>query len=254
MALIKQENYSTAPTPAGVIADQAVETQSWEAESTPTNTVIPPEYIPVSISEPVATLMPATTEGATPNPNITLTSSSPVLAALSEQGFEGLVLDWTSYPGIALKNEGVFIDIDGKDYGKEFLCRLQGSKQRWVYRANPVVDNKRDVAFSYDRISTQNNVLIADKKAEWAAQGKIVEEKEYLEVLVEMVAEGKAYDGEYRILSISPTSKGRFSGHVTKCATLGQGDPAAVITKVLVGAKVTKVQNPFYPWCFEVIK
>ena len=239
MALIKQNTTQVLPTTTtGVIAEQAVAAAVWD-EPTPQAVYEAPveqeTFHAVQASTPVA-------------------SASSTLTELSNQGFEGLVLDWTSFPGISLKTEGVFVDIDGKDYGKEFNCRLSGSKQRWVYRASPVLDNKRDVAFSYDRVTTQNGILIEDKKREWTAQGKIVEEKEYLEVLVEMVAEGEAYDGEYRILSVSPTSKGRFSGHVAKCAALGGGDPGQVITKVLVGAKITKVQNPFYPWAFEIVK
>jgi hypothetical protein len=191
---------------------------------------------------------------AVENLPVATVSAPSSLASLSTRGFEGLAFDWTSFPSISLKTEGQFEDFEGMVYGKEFTCRLRGSKERWVYRANPVVDNKRDVAFSYDRISTQNGILLEDKKREWIAQGKTVEEKLYLEAMVEMVSPGEAYDGEYRILSISPTSKGRFTGHAAKCAAMGGGDPGEVISKILVGTKITKVANPFYPWAFEVVK
>lgn len=176
------------------------------------------------------------------------------MIALANQGFEGLKLDWTSFPAISLKNEGVFEDIDGNNYGKDFTCRVQQSKTRYVYRAVPVLDNKRDVAYSYDRIQTQNGILIKDKKREWAAQGKTVEEKEYLELLVEMDAPGESYDGESRILQISPTSVGRISGQIRKAAMVGGGNPSNVIMRFMVGAKLTKVQNPYYPWTAEVVK
>jgi hypothetical protein len=184
----------------------------------------------------------------------TVSTNTGALAALEDRGFAGLAFDWTSFPSISLKSEGHFEDFDGQKYGSEFNCYLRGSKERYVYRANPVQDNKRDVAFSYDRVATQNGILLADKKKEWLAQGKIIEEKLYLEVMVEMNAPGEIFDGEYRILSVSPTSKGRFTGHAAKCAAAGNGDPGAVVTKVLVGEKITKVANPFYPWAFELVK
>ena len=171
---------------------------------------------------------------------------------LAEAGFEGLEIDWTSFPTISLKTEGVFVDIEGQDYGTSFDCRIMGSKKRYVYRAVPVQDNKRDVAFSYDKETTHNGKAVAEVMAEWKALGKHIEEKEYLEVMLEMVAPGESYDGEYRLVSISPTSKGRFSKHAMVAHARGNGDPSAVVTRISVGPKVTKVQNPFYPFHFEI--
>ena len=145
------------------------------------------------------------------------------------------------------------MDADGVDYGKEFHCILRGSKERYVYRAVPVLDNKRDVAFSYDRVTTQNGVLLADKRREWEAQGKTVEEKVYIEALVELYDPDGPNHGEYAILSISPTSKGRFTGHVAKAAAAGGGTPGNVITKVSC-LKITKVQNAYYAWQFDIAK
>jgi len=189
-----------------------------------------------------------------------VSGSSPrgnVLKELEEEGFEGLNIDWTSFPSISLKNEGRFEDFDGTIYGTEFNCKMIKSTTRWVWRGVPVEDNKKDVAFTYDRVRTQNGLLIDDVKANWIAQGKTPVEKEYLEVMVEMVAPGEPYDGELRILSVSPTSKGRYTGTMIKNKAYAKSkgwDTSDVVTRVFVGPKVTKVQNPFYPWHFERVK
>jgi len=193
--------------------------------------------------------LPAVTSGSAPRGN--------VLKELEEEGFEGLTIDWTSFPSISLKNEGWFEDFDGTNYGKEFNCKLIKSTTRWVWRGVPVEDNKKDVAFTYDRIRSQNGLLIEDIKKDWEARGKTPVEKEYLEVMVEMVAPGEPYDGELRILSVSPTSKGRYTGTMIKNKAYAKAKGLAtsdVITRVFVGPKVTKVQNPFYPWMFERVK
>lgn len=180
--------------------------------------------------------------------------SNPAPSSVLTKDFSQLSFDWTSFPSISLKPEGEFVDIDGVNYGKELVCFVHGWKPRWVYRANPVMDNKRDVDFSYDRIVTQKGAQVSARIAEWNALGKTVEEKEYLEVVVEMIAPEEAYDGEYRILSVSPTSKGRFAGYISRAAALSGGDPSLVKTKVKVGAKITKVANAFFPWAFELYR
>lgn len=291
MALLKANHTQVLPsTVNGVVADLAIEAAPWQEPVAEDSTIIndpkvlealaqarnPVEAEPDTIESLQARLAAlGYTAPAVVNPvsesnalveiptvqalvgqseNLPVVASTSSLSSLAERGFSGLAFDWTSFASISLKTEGEFVDFDGQNYGKEFTCRLRGSKERWVYRANPVLDNKRDVAFSYDRVTTQNGILIEDKRREWIAQGKNVEEKLYIEVMVEMVSPGEVYDGEYRILSVSPTSKGRFTGHASKCAALGGGDPGEVVSRILVGAKITKVANPFWPWAFEVVK
>lgn len=176
------------------------------------------------------------------------------LSEAANQGFEGLAFDWTSFPTIKLENDGKFTDIDGHQYGKEFTCYLRASKPRYVYLGQPVKDNKRDVAYSYDRVVTASGQTVEAVTNEWKALGKEVECKEYLEVLVEIHAPGEANDGEFRLMQVSPASKGRFSGHYAKCAALGKGDAGNVITKVKVGEKITKTANSYFPWAFEVVR
>jgi len=247
MALIKAEVTTPVYATTGAIIEQAVGSQE-----------VAQKFVPVVIEEstvihdPAAPVVAAVPFVPTPQAQ-NLPVVNPV-TSLNALGFEGLVVDWTSYTNISLNTDGTFQDGDGKNYGKDFNCYLRSSKPQFIYRANPVNDNRRDVAYSYDRITTTNGILVADKMAEWLAQGKQVDEKQNLQVLVEMVAPGEAYDGDSRLLSISPTSKGRFSGHAIKCAALGSGDPGNVVSKVLVGPKVTGGANSWYPWNFEVVK
>jgi len=172
---------------------------------------------------------------------------------MKEAGFEGLELDWTSYPSISLKPEGIFVDVDGTEYGAEISFRLMTTKNRYIYRAEPVHDNRTDIKYSYDKQFSSTGESLKEIFQQWKEQGKHVVEKNYIEAFVELVAPGEIYDGESRILSISPMSKGRFSSKAVKAFQKGKGDTYSVIMKAKRGAKITKVQNPFYPWDFEVL-
>lgn len=257
MALIKQTPATPLSTPSTVIAQPEV---PWDVVMAPIPdpNVVATEHTVIEVQAGTHEDVPGSLEDFSPTlyqDNAVAVRPAPTvnMATLAQNGFEGLAIDWTSFSSISLKTEGRFEDVDGRNYGTEFNCRLRGSKSRWVYRANPVNDNKRDVAFTYDKVTTQSGVPLQDIFVEWRALGKQIDEKEYLEVLVEMEAPGTSYDGEYRILSVSPTSKGRFSGHAAKAAAKGGGDPGALVTKVLVGPKVMKAQNPFWPWHFELV-
>ena len=186
------------------------------------------------------------------------------IAAAAKNGIkqaqeEGLEFDWTSFPTITLKTEGIFQDIDNRNYGTEFSGRILDHKKRYVYRASKIINGKsetdprRDVVFSFDKVVTQNGILVADKITQWQAEGKTVEEKEYLQVMLEMIAPNTPYNGEFRILSIAPQSKGRFAGHYAKCLAL-YGNAYKAVTRIYVGEKIMKVANPFYPWMFEVVQ
>jgi len=176
------------------------------------------------------------------------------MAELADQGYEGLEFDWTSYPTISLQNEGFFVDNEGGKYGNEFDARVLTTKKRIVYRADPYNDPKRDLVFTYDDEYSQTGVLIADKLKEWEGQGKTVARKEYLEAVVELVDPEGPNDGDFRIVSISPTSKGRFTGAMAVAKMRNGGVIYNSIIRFKVGVKVTKVANPFYPFAFEVLK
>lgn len=248
MALVKAQVNAPTEDQAAAVSSAADEPLPWDDDKAndAADTVI----------EEIQASSQANTEVAVAvdNTPAVAVGGNTAIQKLADQGYSGLKLDWTSFPTITLKPEGHFEDIDRRKYGQEFRCRVQGTRSRWVYRGNPVTDNKRDVLFSYDRVHTEDGRLMTDALAELQARGKVVEEREYSEALVEMVAPGEEYDGEFRMLSISPKSIGRFSGKMTQAMALGNGNPYNVIFVIKVGTKVEKVANPFYPWAFDLEK
>lgn len=205
---------------------------------------------------------PAETQQAlavsSPNPNavavITQFASSSVAAALQEQGFEGVEFDFTSYPTLKLQ-EGQFMDMEENSYGSEFQCRLHSMKVQWLYRAltkGQVVNNKTDLLYSQDQITATNGSNVENWVREQEASGKEVEIKQYRMVLAEFYAPGEDHDGEFVMLQVAPTSKGRISAAISTAMIVGQGQVRNAVVTVKVGKKVTSVQNPFYPWDFSV--
>jgi hypothetical protein len=169
------------------------------------------------------------------------------------EGFDGLELDWTSFPTISLKNTGMFEDTDGTVYGSEFRAKIIGSCPRYIYRAltrGVVDDNRNDTAFSYDRSTSTRGVPIAHLKAMWEAQGKEVEEKCYTELRLIMDAPNAPYDGEWRLASIPAMSRGRFSGFFMQLSHLTNGSPQDQTVRFYAGDRVTKAKQPFIPWAF----
>jgi hypothetical protein len=172
---------------------------------------------------------------------------------MASLGYAGLVIDWTSQPMISLKTEGVFVDTEGRDFGKSFNCRIQETRNKYLYKG--LAFKKEDVVcYSYDKVTTTSGELVTDIVAKWEADGRQIEGKTYLECLVEIVAPGDETDGELRMLSISPTSLGRF-GALTRKLIMKFG-PLALgeqVVRIYVGDKVTNVANPFYPWAFSTV-
>lgn len=171
------------------------------------------------------------------------------------EGFEGLELDWTSFPTISLKNTGLFEDTDGTVYGSEFRAKIIGSRPRYIYRAltrGVVDDNRNDTAFSHDRATSTRGASIAQLKAMWEAQGKEVEEKRYTELQLIMDAPSAPYDGEWRLASIPEMSRGRFSGFFMQLSHLTNGNPQDTSVRFYAGDKVMKAKQPFIPWAFSV--
>jgi hypothetical protein len=238
MALIRQNAQPAQTQPAGPVVEQAVQDNPLTQDIPTQAEVVQQQPEPPVVYHETASV-PAISAGAS--------------VALSQDDAD-LTFDFTTFPAIALKTEGIFEDGDKQGYGKEFFCRILGWKKQFVFRGAPVLDNKKDVCYSSDQVYSSNGILIADKVAEWKAQGKQIEMKEYLSVIVEMIAPDSPYDGEFRVLNVSPSSRGRFSGHATKAKMLGGGDAGGVVTKVTVGTKVTNAVQPFYPWNFAVVK
>jgi len=173
------------------------------------------------------------------------------LADLEAAGFAGLVFDWTAFPMISLKTDGQFEDSNGQTYGKGFECKVIGSKIKYAHSFTGSTNPKTDLIYSYDKITSTSGKDVVSFESDLRAAGKEVTCKEYLEVMVELVAPGESHDGEFRLVSVSPTSKGRFSSLIFKLVQKGIKDTAVI--RMEVGEKVRNVANPFYPWSFVLV-
>lgn len=174
--------------------------------------------------------------------------------ALAQEGYEGLSLDFNSFPVISLKTNGQFVDSDNTKYGTEFKCRVHMTKEKYVYRGltnGKVLDNKKDVAYSYDQDTTTRGEKVDLVIGRWKAEGKTWDQKKYLEALVQMEAPGTPYDGEFRMLSISPTSVGRLTGFLLTVKMQLKGAPlASQLVRIYCGQELQVNGQSFYPWGF----
>lgn len=175
-------------------------------------------------------------------------------------GFEGVDVTNRTFPIIALKTDGVFEDTEQRAWGKSFSGHILQIKKKWVINATKTVAGKTDTQtlFSPNKNITSAGRDVTAVLREWEADGRTPGEwKEYRDVLFTVHAPGEETDEELVILSVSPTSVSRLNNKIIRL-TLGIKDPAEVQDKltgtlmtVSVGAKVTGVDNPFYPWDFK---
>lgn len=178
--------------------------------------------------------------------------------SFEDAGLGGLEVGFHSFPMIKLETDGIFRDTALADYGKEFRCYMQSSKSKIAYSAG---NNDKNVIFTDDdRTTTKGQPLhlaIAELEAKLGA--KLVR-REYVDVVVVMIAPGMAHDGEVRILSVSPTGRQRLGGAVMtlsmrKAAPMRSEKFQQVLTSTVlrcgVGARVTDSAHPFYPWDFK---
>lgn len=201
----------------------------------------------------------------TQNTAVAETTRSAMTSApdLAEAGFGGLAIGARSFPIIALKTDGLFEDSDGGAYGKGFRCRPISSKAKTAVQGRKVVNGKADekVFFTYDGITSTSGRSVAELEKEFTDDGRTLARREYTDVIVTMEAPGEPYDQELRILSIAPTSRERLSGAIMTLAIRNGWNTQAMmeninnyVLSVEVGAKVTKAEQPFYPWSFRFEK
>jgi hypothetical protein len=199
------------------------------------------------------------------NTAVATTTRQAISAApdLAEAGFGGLAIGARSFPIIALKTDGLFEDTDGATYGKGFKCRMINSRAKTAVQGVKHANGKPDekVFFTYDGIMSTSGRPVADLEAEFLAEGRTLARREYTDALVTMEAPGESFDQELRILSIAPTSRERLSGAIMTLAIRNgwntadlQNNIGNYLMSVECGAKVTKAQQPFYPWQFRFEK
>lgn len=198
------------------------------------------------------------------DPGHAMTAQPPVTQALSPidfdtmslediakaQGFQGLNFNQYGILPICALNKGVFRLSDGNTLGDSFICRLQVSRPKYLYKPRLAQDDPRNqdprykVAYTYDH-QTSNTKSLAGILDEWRGAGLSWEVKEYLECTAVLP------DGRVILLSIPPTSTSRFLGHYV-AVTMSRKLLAQVNTRVYKGPEVTKAKVPFDPICFEV--
>lgn len=202
-------------------------------------------------AQQIATLVP-------PAPAHTAAVNS---VSLEDAGFGGLELGSRSFPMISLKTDGLFEDSDGVQYGKKLTCRLISSQCKTAIQAHPVEDNKKDVLFTYDNVTSTSGLSVAAWENERITQGKRIEKREYTDALVILDAPGEPQDEELRILSIAPKSRERLAGKLQALAIKNGWSTQELAGRIRefpltceCGPKVMKAQQPFYPWNFSFSK
>lgn len=174
---------------------------------------------------------------------------------LADMGFDGLDLDWTSFPTIVL-DKTEFATSDGHSLDtSEITVRLQGSRKRYVYKTKTASDDDEpELAYTYDLSEQEDEESDLYKKIEaWRQEGLGWVVKEYVEAFAVVEDANSPLDGQMVMLQIPPTSKGRFAGYVQSNLLGKKRSPSEYLTRCCRGEKITKAKQPFYPWKFEYL-
>lgn len=172
---------------------------------------------------------------------------------MAEDGFEGLTLGGLSFEQIKLPGEGQFlIGQDDEELGQEFDCVIQGTRSRYVVRQSD--DQDAEMFYSYDPngLTNTEGQDMSDTLQEWKEEGferPVI--KKYIETMAIMIDEGGERDRMMVMLSIPPASVQKFSGFLAQQKMMKGAKPNEFITKCVVGKKVKKDKNSFFPWAFK---
>lgn len=174
---------------------------------------------------------------------------------MADMGFEGLTIGGMSFDRVKLPSEGVFLyGSDEIDLGKEFNAIIQGSKAIYIIRQSDDEDAENYYSYQPDGLVDTNGNDRADTLAEWREEGyekPVV--RRYLEVMVQMFDQDEngipgERDGAIAMLSIPPASIQRISGYLFQLTKMKGLMPSEVVTTFVVGNKVKKGNNSFFPW------
>jgi len=177
----------------------------------------------------------------------------PVAANMGETfaalGFEGVSFDsFGIVPTIRL-DKTEFLKDDAV-MPPEFYVTVVSSRPKYLFSYGSPDDKNspKGVCYSYDKMHDANSDQTIDQfKAEAASHGKPVKEAEYYEIDATLLETNEAVK-----LSVPKRGSGSaFARFLTQCGAVRRR-PQEAIVRVKKGDKVTKVDNPFYPWCFEI--
>lgn len=186
-------------------------------------------------------------------------SNAAVLGELAASGHEGLNLDFSSFPGIVLKDGEFQLTGSTRSFNAVtgFEGVVTGSREKFAMRVGG--DDDGDVVFAQHAAEFDNIELECGKKvAEWKANGLNPELKKYLEcyVMISTIHDETAKDleGELVVVQVSPTSVGRYSGYAATQKFKHQATPDAYVTLFSRGEKITSGKFPYYPWKFSFVQ
>lgn len=186
-------------------------------------------------------------------------SNTATLNELAAAGHEGLVLDFSSFPGIVLKDGEFQLTGSTRCFNAitGFEGVVTGSREKFAMRVGG--DDDGDVVFAQHPQEFDNLDLDCGKKvAEWKANGLAPELKKYLEcyVMLTEVHDETAKDlvGELVVVQVSPTSVGRYSGYAATQKFKHSATPDAFVTLFSRGEKITSGKFPYYPWKFSFVQ
>jgi hypothetical protein len=269
---LQTQNLNTPP--AGLFNDEELNQVPLDTQAT---SATPTQMTPVSVAS-------RDLEAHSPAGAAAVFSASD----MAEAGFAGLTDEVGIYDFPIVKlDKGEFKDSNGRSLGKKLVGFLVDSRPQWLIRAltnvsKPgqipkwdVVDNKTDLAYTYDpptlpddQRTTSKAKPLSEVKAEWKGLGKVVEEEEKKYLIVMFCVE--VGDGDEFVQLQIPgekTSIARFNTFYRRQQlTLGRGvnrprnaqEMAEAIrnlrVSITVGAEVTGVKNPFTPWQFDLAK
>ena len=179
---------------------------------------------------------------------------SDVVKSLAESGFEGLELDYRSFPIIKLAG-GNFETSEEEDLGSQgFICRIINTKSRYVVAQKGVEEDEQEIAYCLDKADILDpSTECGEKVAAWKEAGIGYEApKQYIDALAIIEDESSSMNGKIVSLQIPPSSISRFSGYTTTQTLVQRKKPHEYLTAVSRGKKVTGVAKPFYPWAFDL--
>jgi hypothetical protein len=156
--------------------------------------------------------------------------------SLASQGFNGINIDFASFPVISQKGAQFSINGDSSFCDQELYIKMINSQNKFVL-TDQGDKNSEFVKYSYDGIVTVDGENIDDLKIAMLEAGKDPVLRRNLEIFCQLVNRDDNYNNRLVFLSISSTSASRASGFLTELELMGtlKSNPKTVI-KVSKGA------------------
>jgi hypothetical protein len=174
--------------------------------------------------------------------------------SLATQGFNGINIDYASFPVISQKGAQFSINGDSSFCDQELYIKMINSQNKFVL-TDQGDKNSEFVKYSYDGIVTVDGENIDDLKIAMLEAGKDPVLRRNLEIFCQLVNRDDKYNSRLVFLSISSTSASRASGFLTELELMGtlKSNPETVI-KVSKGAVKSskKGSHSYFLWQFDI--